>query len=178
MNHQTDAPPDVGDLDLELLRHHGHEVVDWMVDYLRNPDHYDVLPKTRPGQVKSLLAPSPPLIGEKLEDVLDDFRRVIAPNMTHWNHPGFMAYFSSSASVPGILAEMLTATLNVNAMLWRTSPAATELEEVTLDWLKQMLSLPGDFDGTLVDGASMANFLAVAAARERIDAGIRERGMA
>jgi aromatic-L-amino-acid decarboxylase len=167
-----------GDLDLELLRRHGYEVVDWIVDYLADPGRWDVLPKTRPGDVRDQLPSAPPDQPEEMSVILDDFRRLIAPNMTHWNHPGFLAYFSSSGSAPGILAEMLTAALNVNAMLWRTSPAATELEEVTLEWLKDMLGLPAAFDGSLVDGASMANFLALAAAREWLGQGVRDRGMA
>ena len=179
MSDQTTlATPALGDLDLELLRQHGHEVVDWIVEYLGNPEAWDVLPKTRPGDVKGALPATAPEEPQELGVILDDFRQLIAPNMTHWNNPGFMAYFSSSGSTPGILAEMLTASLNVNAMLWRTSPAATELEEVTLEWLKEMLGLPAAFDGSLVDGASMANFLALAAAREWIGMGVREQGMA
>jgi aromatic-L-amino-acid/L-tryptophan decarboxylase len=167
-----------GDLETEIMRRHGYEVVDWIVSYLENPSRYDVLPRTQPGFVAKSLPKTPPEQPEELGVILDDFRSVIAPNMTHWNHPGFMAYFSSSGSTPGILAEMLTAALNVNAMLWRTSPAATELEEVTIEWLKHMLGLPADMDGSLVDGASMANFLAVAAAREWAGLEIRELGMA
>jgi aromatic-L-amino-acid/L-tryptophan decarboxylase len=166
-----------GDLDLHEFRRLGHQVVDWIADYLANPQDYDVLPAVRPGEVRAALPQSPPQRAENPDTILEDFKRTIVPAMTHWNNPGFMAYFSSSGSTPGILGEMLTAALNVNAMLWRTSPAATELEEVTLEWLKQMLGLPEDFDGSLVDGASMANFLAVAAAREALDLGIREQGM-
>lgn len=170
-------PGDLGDLDPELMRRYGHDVVDWIADYLADPEVFDVFPRTKPGDVRAELPASPPEHGEDMDSILDDFKQLIAPNMTHWNHPGFMAYFSSSGSGPGIIAEMLTAALNVNAMLWRTSPAATELEQVTLEWLKQMLGLPGSFDGSLVDGASMANFLAIAAAREWAGIGIREQGM-
>jgi aromatic-L-amino-acid decarboxylase len=109
---------------------------------------------------------------------MSDFEQVILPGITHWNHPGFMAYFNTSGSAPGILGEMLTSALNINGMLWRTSPAATELETVTLNWLLEMLGLPDSFQGVITDGASMSSLLAVAAAREALDLNIRQKGMA
>jgi aromatic-L-amino-acid decarboxylase len=110
--------------------------------------------------------------------ILDDFESLILPGITHWNHPGFMSYFGISGSGPGILGELLIAALNVNGMLWRTSPAATELEEVTLDWLRQLLCLPEGFHGVITDTASISSLLAIAAAREALDLDIRRRGMA
>ncbi|MCI0728580.1 MAG: aminotransferase class I/II-fold pyridoxal phosphate-dependent enzyme, partial [Chloroflexi bacterium] len=137
-----------------------------------------VLSPSRPGEVTAQLPIAPPERPESLETILADFENVILPGLTHWNQPGFLAYFSSSASVPGILGEWLSAGLNVNAMLWRTSPAATELENVTLDWLRQMLGLPAGFHGVITDGASMSSPLALAVARERLGLDIRNQGMA
>ncbi len=156
----------LGDLDLEEFRAAGHRVVDWIAEYLARIEDYPVLSRAEPGSIHRQLPAHPPEEPESLNSILDDFQRLVVPGITHWNHPGFMAYFSSSGSTPGILGELLTAALNVNAMLWRTSPAATELEEVTVDWLREMLGLPQGFFGVLTDGASMSNFIAVVAARE------------
>jgi aromatic-L-amino-acid decarboxylase len=161
----------LGDLDLEEFRAAGHQVVDWIAEYLARIEDYPVLSRTEPGSIQGQLPAHPPEEPEPLDRILDDFQRLIVPGITHWNHPGFMAYFSSSGSTPGILGELLTAALNVNAMLWRTSPAATELEEVTVDWLREMLGLPQEFFGVLTDGASMSSFIAVVAAREDSSSG-------
>jgi aromatic-L-amino-acid decarboxylase len=110
--------------------------------------------------------------------ILEDFERIIIPGITHWNHPAFFAYFAITGSAPGILGELLTAALNVNGMLWKASPAATELEEHTLDWLRQMLGLPADFRGVIMDTASMAGLVALAAAREALGLNIRRDGLA
>lgn len=155
-----------GDLDLEAFRAAGHEIVDWIAEYLARIEDYPVLSRLEPGTIRRQLPAHPPEKPEPLSRILDDFRNLIVPGITHWNHPGFMAYFSSSGSMPGILGELLTAALNVNAMLWRTSPAATELEEITLDWLREMLGLPQEFFGVITDGGSMSNFLALMTARE------------
>ncbi len=148
------------------FRKHGHAVVDWIADYLENPEEWPVLPDVRPGDVRNSLPQSPPLHGESMDAVLDDFRKLIVPGLTHWNHPAFMAYFANSSTGAGVLGEALTAALNVNAMLWRTSPAATELELLTLDWLRQMLGLPDKFLGVIGDTASSNTLYALAAARE------------
>jgi aromatic-L-amino-acid decarboxylase len=156
-----------------------HRVADLVADYLEHVGDYPVLPKARPGETRLALPPRAPRDPEPLQAVLDDYRRLIEPNVTHWNHPGFMAYFGITGSGPGILGETLAAGLNVNAMLWRTSPAATELEEVVTDWLRQMLCLPAEFRGHINDTASMSSFVALAAARHRAPGlEIRERGMA
>jgi aromatic-L-amino-acid decarboxylase len=128
--------------------------------------------------VAASLPLSPPEEPEPLDRILDDYERLIEPNLTHWNHPGFLAYFAITGSGPGIVAESLSAALNVNAMLWRTGPAATELEERVCDWLRQMLGLPEWFRGHLNDTASVGTLLALAAARERSGLEVRERGLA
>jgi len=165
-------------MDPEEFRRYGKEVIDWIADYLKNTEKYPVYPNIKPGDIKKQLPGSPPLLPEKMDKILDDFNRIILPGMTHWNHPSFHAYFSITGSAPGILGEMLSAALNVNGMLWRTSPSATELEEVVLDWLRQMLGLPPDFRGVITDCGSSSNLVALAAAREAIHMRVREEGLA
>ena len=167
----------LGDMPAEEFRRHAHAVVDWMADYLADAESYPVLSRVQPGEVAAQLAAHPPAQGEDFEKVLDDFERVIVPGITHWNHPGFHAYFAVTGSAPGIMGEMLAAALNVNAMLWRSGPAPTELEERTLDWLRQMIGLPEGFRGTIHDTASTSTLVAIATARERAAPGVRERGM-
>ena len=164
-------------MNLDEFRQFGHEIVDWIADYLAHPERYPVLAPLKPGDIKSQLPPSPPHHPEAIADIWEDFQKIILPGITHWNHPGFMAYFANTGSPPGILAELLTAALNVNAMLWRTSPSATELEEVTLDWLRQLLGLDTNWHGVITDSASMSSLLAIAAARENTQLGIRNKGM-
>ena len=160
------------------FRKHGHAVIDWIADYLENPEQWPVLPDVRPGEVRNSLPQSPPEHGESMDAVLEDFRKLIVPGITHWNHPAFMAYFANSSTGAGVLGETLTAALNVNAMLWRTSPAATELELLTLDWLRQMLGLPDKFLGVIGDTASSNTLYALAAARElHPELRMREDGM-
>lgn len=166
-----------GDMPPEEFRRHAHAVVDWMADYLANVGEYPVLAPVQPGDVAARLPPSAPETGEAMDDMLRDFRDVILPGVTHWNHPDFFAYFAITGSGPGILGEMLAAALNTNAMLWRTGPAQTELEERTLDWLRQLLGLPQGFHGTIQDTASISTLVAIAAAREAAGLGIREEGM-
>jgi aromatic-L-amino-acid decarboxylase len=159
------------------FRKHGHAVIDWIADYLEAPDRWPVLPAVRPGDVRAALPQTPPEHAESMEEILGDFQRLIVPSTTHWNHPAFMAYFANSSTGAGVLGEALTAALNVNAMLWRTSPAATELELLTLDWLRQMLGLPANFFGVIGDTASSNTLYALAAAREvRPKLRIREQG--
>jgi aromatic-L-amino-acid decarboxylase len=174
----TDRTPFEGDIAPERFVEYGKRLVEWVGEYLAHPERYPVVSRARPGEIAAALPASPPREGESLDDIIADFERVIVPGITHWNHPGFFAYFAISASVPGILAELLTAALNVNAMLWKTSPAATELEDRALDWLRQMLGLGGDWSGHINDTASISTMLALAAAREAAALDIRERGMA
>ncbi len=167
-----------GDLPGEEFRKAMHRVADLVADYLERGDRYPVLPRIRPGDVRAALPPAPPREPEPLDAVLDDYRRLIEPNVTHWNQPGFMAYFGISGSGPGVLGEALAAGLNVNAMLWRTGPAATELEETVADWVRQMVGLPAEFRGHINDTASLSSFVALGAARHRAPFEIRERGLA
>ena len=162
----TPAPRLPGDLPPEEFRRLAHEAADWMADYLAGVGSLPVMARVRPGEVRARLPGGPPDSGEDLDAALADFRDIVLPGITHWNHPAFFGYFSVTGSGPGILGEMLTAALNVNAMVWRSSPAATELEEVTLDWLRQLVGLPAEFDGTINDTASSSVLYALAAARE------------
>src|SRR5450759_3506825 len=167
-----------GDMEAEAFRRYGHQAVDWMADYLANVGSYPVLSQIAPGDIRRSLPGQPPIRPEAMEEILADVDRVIMPGITHWNSPGFFAYFGSTGSGPGILGEMLSGALNVNAMLWRTSPAATELEQVTLDWLRQMLGLPSPLFGVINDTASSGTLYALAAAREAIPGlHIRQQGM-
>jgi len=156
----------LGDMDPESFRAAAHRVVDLMADYIEDIERHAVLPPIAPGTVSGQLPTSPPDDPEALEAILGDYLRLIEPNATAWQHPGFFAYFASTASGPGILGEMLTAALGQNPMLWRTSPAGTELEQVVVDWLRQALGLPAAFDGLLTDTASTSSLIALAAARQ------------
>jgi aromatic-L-amino-acid/L-tryptophan decarboxylase len=169
--------PPLGDMDPEAFRQEGHRVVDWLADYLARPERYPVLSRVQPGEVATALPRRAPERGESFDAIFSDFERVIVPGLTHWNHPGFFAYFAISGSGPGVLAEMLAAGLNVQAMLWRTSPAATELEEVSLGWLRDLMGLPDLFEGVIYDTASVSTLHALAAARELIVPDVRARGM-
>jgi aromatic-L-amino-acid/L-tryptophan decarboxylase len=160
----------------EEFRRHGHQVVDWMADYLENIRDYPVLPTMQPGDLVDRLPPEAPERGETMDVILEDFEQFIVPALTHWNHPRFLAYFAISGSPPGILGEMLTAALNVNGMLWKSCPAVTELEQVTLSWLRQWMGLPQEFFGIIYDTASISSMHAVAAAREMADPEIRKNG--
>lgn len=166
------------DLSPEAFKKYANEAVDWISRYFENMDDFPVLPKIQPGDIKKQLPASPPENPEDFEDVLKDYENIIVPGTTHWNHPRFHAYFSVTGSLPGVIGEMLSAALNVNAMLWKSSPAATELEEVTMDWLRQMIGLPPEFDGVINDSASSSTMYAMAAAREAAGLQIREKGMA
>lgn len=171
-----DQPADITVAD---FRQAGERSIDWIARYLNRPDDFPVLARVAPGEIKAALPTSPPTAGEPIEQILTDFERIIVPGITHWNHPRFFAYFSITGSMPGILGELLSAALNVNGMLWQTSPAATELEEVSVDWLRQLLGLPPGFDGVIMDTASVSTLCAIAAARHALaDLEIRERGMA
>ena len=174
----SDDTERLGDMEAEAFRRHGHALVEWIAAYLSGAERYPVLSRNAPGAVRDALPPAPPAKGLPFEETLRDFERVILPGITHWNHPGFFAYFAISASAAGVLAEFLSAALNVQAMLWRTSPAATELEEVTLGWLRQLLGLPAAFEGVIYDTASIASLHALAAARHGAVPEVRARGLA
>ncbi|MFL5447361.1 MAG: pyridoxal phosphate-dependent decarboxylase family protein [Gemmatimonadales bacterium] len=149
------------------FRRHAHELVDWMADYLDGVSKLPVTPGVEPGDIARRLPPSPPEEAEPFAQLFADFQSIVLPGMTHWNHPGWFAYFPGNNSPPSILAEMLTATLGAQCMSWATSPAATELEQVTMDWLRQMVGLPETFVGVIQDTASTATLVALLSARER-----------
>jgi len=160
------------------FRRAGHQLVDWIADYLADPGRHPVLSRVHPGDIAAALPATAPVDGEPFDAIFADFERVLVPGLTHWNHPGFLAYFAITGSAPGVLAEMLSAALNVQAMLWRTSPSATELEEVTLGWLRKLLGLPDTFEGVIYDTASISTLHALAAARECHVPGARTQGLA
>ena len=152
-------------------------VVHWVRSYFGHPERYRVMPSLKPGEIVAALPAEAPETGEPFERIFADFERIVVAGTTHWNHPRFFAYFATSAAPAAIAAETLAATLDVKAMLWRTSPAATELEEVTMRWLGRLLALPSGWTGIIYDTASIAGFTALAAAREALGLQIRERGM-
>jgi len=167
-----------GDMDPEEFRREGRRVVDWIAEYFANPQRYPVLSKVKPGEVRDSLPARAPERGEAFAAILEDFDRLIVPGITHWNHPGFFAYFAITGSAPGVLADFLSAALNAQGMLWRTSPSVTELEEVALGWLRELMGLPPAFDGVIYDTASVSSLHALAAAREALVPGVRREGMA
>ena len=156
-------------MDPEEFRREGHRVVDWLADYFAHPERFPVLAQVQPGDLVRALPSHAPEDPESFDAIFDDFTKLVVPGITHWNHPGFFAYFAISGSGPGVLAEMLAAGLNVQAMFWRTSPSATELEEVALGWLRDLMQLPPAFEGVIYDTASVAVLHALAAAREAVD---------
>src|SRR5688572_20018318 len=166
-----------GDIPKEDFRRFGHEIVDWIADYFDNIENFPVLSQIEPGWLKNNLPQSAPETGESFSQVLEDVEKLILPAVTHWNHPNFHGLFSTSTSSVGVFGEMFTAAFDMKAMLWRTSPASTELEDVVLDWLRQMMDLPDHFEGIIYDTASVSTMHAIAAARERAGLNIRELGM-
>lgn len=159
------------------FREYGHRIVDWIAEYFEQLEDLPVLSQIEPGWLKSSLPGSAPETGEDFGDVLADLDKLILPAVTNWNHPNFYGLFATSTSSVGVFGEMLTAAFDMKAMLWRTSPASTELEDVTLDWLRQMMDLPGEFEGIIYDTASVSTMHAIAAAREKADLDIHEKGM-
>lgn len=151
----------------EEFRRHAHQLVDWMADYFRNVGTIPVTPAVEPGEILCRIPEAAPEEGEPFERLMQDFREIILPGMTHWNHPGWFGYFPANNSPASVLAEMLTATLGAQCMSWATSPAATELEEATMGWLRGMLALPPHFSGVIQDTASTATLVALLSARER-----------
>ncbi len=173
---RTVAPP-LGDMDKEEFRRFGHELIDWIADYFEHIEDRPVLAQIEPGDLKAQLPAAPPQKGEAMAEIIADIDRLIVPALTHWSHPSFFAYFATSTSAPGIFGELLSAAFDNKAMLWRTSPASTELEEVTLDWLRQMMGLDSGYTGIIYDTASVSSLHAIAAAREGVELRIREEGM-
>lgn len=161
---------------VEEFRSSAHEAVDWVASYLADQRKYPVLPEMRPGDLIDALPASGPDKGESFEQILKDFDSQIIPAVTHWNHPGFFAYFACTGSSPAIIAEMLSAALNTNGLHWKTSPAVAELEHVALGWLREWMGLPSDLFGIIYDTASTTSMHALVAAREFVCPEARENG--
>src|SRR5256885_11188258 len=174
MKHQDD---NLGATPPEFFRQQLHRLADWMADYGGKIEALRVAPDSKPGAIRAALPSQPPEQGEPFEKILADVDRVILPGMVHWSHPMFLAYFGWTATAPGILSEMISAPLNVNAMTWRTSPAATELETLVIDWLRQWMRLPRNFDGVVYDTASVGIMHALAVAREEAAPSTRKLGL-
>lgn len=154
-------------MDNKEFRKHAHQVVDWMADYLADVENYPVKSKVQPGDIYISFPDAAPAESEGMEDIMHDFESFVIPGITHWQSPNFFAYFPANSSYPSVLAEMLTATLGVQGMIWETSPAAAELEEKMMVWLKQMIGLPSGWQGVIQDTASTATLAAILSARER-----------
>ena len=155
-------------IDSIAFRKYAHDFVDWMADYLENIEDLPVKSAVRPGEIYSKIPETPPQKGEPMQEIFKDFRQIILPGMTHWQSPNYFAYFTANSSYPSVLAEMLTATMAAQCMVWETSPAAAELEERVMHWLRDMTGLPEIFEGVIQDTASTATLVAFLTARERI----------
>jgi aromatic-L-amino-acid decarboxylase len=154
-------------MDIDEFRKHGHEFVDWLAEYMEGLEGRPVHPAMEPGDIKSKLPDRAPAEGEPMEDIFQDFQNIILPGITHWQHPKWFAYFPANNSPPSVLAEFLTAGIAAQCMVWKTSPAAEELEEVTLEWLRDMIGLPEGMAGVIQDTASTATLVALITAREK-----------
>jgi aromatic-L-amino-acid decarboxylase len=154
-------------MEINEFRKQAHELVDWMADYLQNVRDYPVKSQVEPHRILSALPNQPPTNAESFDRIFDDFKSVIMPGMTHWQHPSFFGYFPANSSAPSVLAEMLTATLGAQCMIWQTSPAAAELEERMMHWLREMIGLPATFEGVIQDTASTATLCSIVTAREK-----------
>ena len=161
---------------MQEFRQWGHKLIDWVADYLNSPENYAVLSRIQPNDIIKALPACGPEQGEPIERIFADFERVILPGITHWNHPNFLAYFANTSSPPAILAELLAAALNANGFLWKVSPALTELEAVTLGWLRDWFGLPQDWFGLILDTASTSTLHALAAARVMVAPETRDEG--
>jgi len=158
------------------FRQYGHELIEWIARYLEDPRQYPVLARCQPEELSYRLPATGPRSGESMATILHDFEQTILPAVTHWNHPRFHAYFSISSSAPGILGELLTVALDANAMLWKSCPAATELEQTTVAWVLDWLHLPATWFGMIVDSASNAVLQSIVAARQRAEPESRAAG--
>ena len=155
-------------MDLESFRRAAHQTADWMADYLRDLGDRRVVSPVAPGDIRRQLPTDPPQDGEPFERIREDLDRIILPGMTHWGHPGFFGYFPANHSPPSILAEMFVAAMGAQCMSWQTSPAATELEQLVMEWLRRMLGLPEGFTGVIQDYASTATLVALITARDQV----------
>ena len=164
---------------VEEFRRYAHELVDWMADFLGTIEERPVRSAVEPGDIIKQLPAAPPVSGEPLEAIMKDFNEIVMPGITHWQHPSFFAYFPANSSYPSVLAEMLTAALGTQGMIWQTSPSATEMEQRVMEWLRDMIGLPADFEGVIQDTASTGTLVALITARERVTGyRINEEGFA
>src|SRR6476659_4075221 len=177
MKSDSDFAPGPGDLPPDVFRQQLHKVADWIADYRENIAKYPISPTAKPGAIAAALPAAGPEKGEPLEEIFADVDRHVVPGIVHWAHPQFLGYFGCTTTALGILAEMIAAALNVNAMTWRTSPVATELEAVCLGWLRQWVGLPDEFGGVVYDTASVGSMHALAVAREEAGVSIRTMGL-
>ncbi len=168
---------DLGDVPIDNLRDQLRQLVDWAVHYRANIENMPVAPSVRPGEITAQLPADPPEDPEGFQAIFSDFRNIIVPGILNWSHPEFLAYFGCTSTAPGLLGEIASAALNVNAMTWRTSPSATELETVVIDWLRQWMKLPREFGGVVFDTASIGLMHALALAREEVVPGARRKGI-
>src|SRR5881398_2452086 len=168
---------ELGDISPELFREQLYRIAGWIADYRENIGERRISPNDEPGAIVARLDTAAPERAASLDEIFAEVERVIVPGVAHWAHPQFMSYFGCTTTSPGILAEMITGALNVNAMTWRTSPAATELETLVLDWLRQWLHLPDDFMGVVYDTASISTMHALATAREQAAPNTRKFGL-
>src|SRR6266536_540651 len=168
---------ELGDTPPAIFRKQLHQIADWIADYREKIVERRISPNAKPGDILAQLDATPPETGASLDKIFADINRVIVPGVAHWAHPQFMSYFGCTTTSPGILAEMMTGALNVNAMTWRTSPAATELETLVLDWLRQWLGLSEQFAGVVYDTASISTMHALATAREQAAPSTRKQGL-
>ncbi|MEJ7811454.1 MAG: pyridoxal-dependent decarboxylase [Gemmatimonadaceae bacterium] len=168
----------LGDLPPAELRAHLHRMADWVADYRETIERRAIVPAVAPGDVTAGVTPTMPDAAEPMERILDDLDAVVMPGIVHWGHPAFLGYFGSTSNGPALLGEIAAAALNVSAMTWKTSPAATELETVVLSWIREMVALPRAFTGIVYDTASVATLHALAAAREVAGSAVRARGVA
>jgi aromatic-L-amino-acid decarboxylase len=176
--HSRGQTNDLGDVPPEIFRQQLHQIADWIADYREKIGELRVAPNAKPGSIRAALPAQGPEEGEPFEKIVADIDRLIVPGMVHWGHPMFLGYFGWTTTAPGILGEIMTAPLNVNAMTWRTSPAATELETLVIDWLRQWLHVSDKFGGVVYDTASVAVMHALAVAREEAAPSVRKLGLA
>ena len=150
------------------FRKHAHELVEWMAGYMENVENWPVKSPVKPGEIFNKIPDKPPQNSESFDSLMRDFNEIIMPGITHWQSPNFFAYFPANTSPASILAEMLIATLGSQCMIWETSPAAAELEEKMMIWLRDMIGLPSEFEGVIQDSASTATLAAILTAREKV----------
>jgi aromatic-L-amino-acid decarboxylase len=151
----------------EEFRKHAHELVEWMASYMENVERFPVKSSVKPGEILNKIPDTAPIFSESFDSLIKDFNEIIMPGITHWQNPNFFAYFPANTSPPSILAEMITATLGSQCMIWETSPAAAELEEKMMIWLRELIGLPEYFEGVIQDSASTATLSAILTAREK-----------